>query len=565
MYRMFQKLIDLVEECETIVNGYAPLGEIVNYLNSSHMVVALNEAYYTFTKDERQLLTIGNESTSITDWINELKWAPSSVASLSELTMEELNWKRPVVLRDTNDKILGIVTAEKWIPSVQQEYEKMATYFQTLSETINDAVTAVDKEGNVICWNNTSELTYKIKKEKIIGRKLKDHFHTEALVLHRILREGRPVRGAYHRPNDVNHVLINASPIIMNNQIEGGIAIERDITKIIRLNEELTSSLPVLVHQDHPYSSIVGNSKKIKEAIGMAQKVAHADIPVLLKGESGAGKEMLAQAIHYGGSKSTGPYVTVNCSVIPPALLEIELFGFQNDAFEEERQGKQIGKIEQAYNGTLFIEDIDKMTLPLQEKLLEYLVNHSFYRVGGTEEITTNTRIVASSSTLSLEDVVKEGDFNEKLYYHLSVITINIPPLRERTEDIIPLIRHYVSEFCSSYHKATPEIDSKVMKILVEYDWPGNVRELRNVVERFIILSDQSLITIDEIPENIIKVVEKKSMTLKETTLEMEARKIEVVEIENALRKTYGNKSAAANLLGISRGTLYNKIKEYGL
>lgn len=560
---MFQKLLDLVEESVTIINANAPLGEIVEQLSSTHVVVALNEAYYTFMKDERKVLATGNESALIIDWIKQVEWSCSSLLVEGD-SIESLNWKRPVVLKDIKDTFLGIVKAENWVPFLQQENEKIMIYFQTLSETINDAVTAVDKEGNVICWNNTSELTYKIKKDRILGKKIKDHFHSESLVLNRILREGRPVRGDYHRPNEVNHVLINASPIIVNNQIEGGIAIERDITKIIQLNEELTSSSPILVHQDHPYTSIVGISKKIKEAVRMAQKVAHADIPVLLKGEIGTGKEMLAQAIHYGGSKRTGPFVTLNCSVIPPALLEIELFGYQNEMIDEGRQRRQIGKIEQAYNGTLFIEDIDKMTLPLQEKLLTYFVKNSFFRVGGTEEVTTNTRIVASASTL-LEDLVKDGDFNEKLYYHLSVISILVPPLRERSEDIVPLVMNYVSEFCTNYKKETPEIDPKVMKLLVEYDWPGNVKELRNVIERLIILSNDSIITIKDVPENIIEMVEKKRLPEKDKQQELEGKKIEALQIENALKKTYGNKSAAATLLGISRGTLYNKIKEYGL
>lgn len=553
-----------MEESVAITNGNAPLGDIVKQLTSSHVVVALNEAYYTFLRDERKLLLIGSESTSIIDWINEVEWASSSVVVSSEIYTEKIHWKRPVVLKDTNNMFIGIITADKWIPYLKQENERVKVYFHTLSETINDAVTAVDKEGNVICWNNTSELTYKIKKDKILGKKLKDHFHSDSLVLNRILREGRPVRGDYHRPNEVNHVLINASPIIVNNQIEGGIAIERDITKIIRLNEELASASPILVHQDYPYSSIIGVSKKIKEAVGMAQKVGHADIPVLLKGEIGTGKEMIAQAIHYGGSKRTGPYITLNCSVIPPALLEIELFGYENEAIDAGRQRRQIGKVEQAYNGTLFIEDIDKMTLPLQEKLLTYLVKNSFYRVGGTEEVTTNTRIVASVST-RLEDLVKDGDFNEKLYYHLSVISILVPPLRDRTEDIVPLVMNYVSEFCTNYKKETPEIDPKVMKLLVEYDWPGNVGELRNVIERFIILSDEAIITIKDVPENIIEMVETKRLPMKEKQQDLEGKKIEASQIENALRKTYGNKSAAATLLGISRGTLYNKIKEYGL
>ncbi|MFL6557514.1 MAG: sigma 54-interacting transcriptional regulator [Bacillus sp. (in: firmicutes)] len=329
----------------------------------------------------------------------------------------------------------------------------------------------------------------------------------------------------------------------------------------------MDSNSTLLVQKSNPFSTLVSGSPKFQESLKIAQKVAHADIPIHLTGEPGAGKEMLAQAIHYGGSKAKGPFITLNCSVIPPALLEMELFGFQKETFTDEKQTLQIGRIEQALEGTLFIEDIDKMPLQVQGKLLNYMVDHSFYRVGGVEKIISPTRIITSTSE-SIEVLLKQGNFNEQLYFHLSVITIDIPPLRTRKEDIVALAQNFIQEFSSKHKKTVPEISSETMNQLENYDWPGNIRELRNTIERLVLLNDKSAITDENLPENIKSklIVKQTNSPIGESDQQEDVViNSEVLEIEEALRKTYGNKSAAANLLGISRVTLYNKIKEYGL
>ncbi|OIK15827.1 sigma-54-dependent Fis family transcriptional regulator [Bacillus sp. MUM 116] len=557
------------ENSFTLVGPDITLIQIKNKLLEYDYVVVSGNNYYTIANSEYSFIALAEDSLPVIEWVDKVNWLPSTVSTSFELSTSKIDWRRPVLIQNHDkEEIFGVLTAHQWIQYLDGENKKVSAYFNTLAETINDAVTAVDQEGTVICWNSVAEGTYKIKRENILGQKIGEHFNAESLILHHILNEGRTVRGAYHRPNHDTHVLINASPIIKENIIIGGIAIERDITGFVRLNEELDSSVPSLIHQDNPFDSIIGVSPEIQQALQIAQKVASAEIPVLLTGEPGSGKEMLAQAIHYGGSRNTGPFVSVNCSTIPSGLLEAELFGYQEGVFTSDRKTWQAGKIEQACNGTLFLEEIDKMPLDIQEKFLNYLEQQSFYRVGGTELITTKIRVIASTSQ-PLEAMAKAGEFNEALYYRLTVITIDIPPLRNRKEDIMKLVLQFVQEFSSKYKKPIPEINPKVMTILMNYDWPGNVRELRNVVERFIILNDENIITLNHLPKNIMNTFSESNSNVpgkREATLkELAPIKDEASMIEEALRKTYGNKSAAAKLLGISRGTLYNKIKEYGL
>ncbi|ULT57901.1 sigma 54-interacting transcriptional regulator [Neobacillus drentensis] len=550
----------------TIVNDRTPLTEIKKKLNEYNFVIVADGAYFIINNYEYNLMALGNDSMPIIDWLRHLKWLPSTVVLADKGLPSEVDWRRPVLFKNEGE-YMGILTSGKEIKKLNEENNKIAAYFETLAETIGDSVTAVDESGNVVYWNTTAEETYKIKKEFILGKKIGEHFNDDSVILHRILNEGRFVRGEYHRPNKDTHVLINALPIIIENKIIGGVATEHNITNIIRLNEELDSNSSLLVPKTNPFSTMVTGSARFQESLKIAQKVAHADIPIHITGEPGSGKEMLAQAIHYGGAKADGAFITLNCAVIPAAILEIELFGFQKVTDTSEQQTLQIGRIEQASNGTLFIEDVDKMPLSIQGKLLEYLVDHNFYRVGGAKKIASSTRIITSTSE-PIDLLLREGSLNEKLYFHLSVITIDIPPLRTRKEDIVSLVDKFINEFSAKYKKMVPEIHPETMLHIVNYDWPGNVREIRNTIERIVLLNDKPTITSEQLPENIkskIIINHNEGKGAESTSSEVSTKNAEALQIEEALRKTYGNKSAAASLLGISRGTLYNKIKEYGL
>ncbi len=554
-----------------LIEPNTPLVELNNKILQYQFAVITGERYYTITSNEYNFILSDAGSKPVILRLEELQWIPSTVLTMSEALELDVDWRRPVLIKhEEKENIIGIITANEWIRNLQIENKKVTAYFHTLAETVNDAVTAVDQEGKVICWNAPAEGTYGIKRGNILGRKIGEYFHVEDIVLHRILNEGRPVRKAYHRPDSDTHVLINASPIIQDNTIIGGVATEQDITRIVRLNEELYSSAPQLVHPENPFSSIIGTGTEIQQVLQIAQKTTYADIPVLLTGESGSGKEMLAQAIHYSGPKKKEPFLSVNCISVPAGLLEAELFGYQRKAFTDEEQVGQAGKLEQASEGTLFITDIDQMPFDIQVKLSNYLEHQSFHRIGGTELVTAQTRIIASASPV-IDKMVKEGTFHKDLYFHLAVIRIDIPPLRKRIEDIVELAQKFMQEFTIKYKKPMPNIDPTVITALINYDWPGNVRELRNVVERFILLNDGDVITLEHLPRGVVTSSQPihgpMDIPNQDEPLYKEhvATNEEASVIEEALRKTYGNKSAAAKLLGISRATLYNKIKEYEL
>ena len=548
-----------IETSFTILSDDEKVGTLTEVLQDYSYIIIESKQLFVIGKAERFLVAAVRKDQKIKDWLQISELLPSEYFSIQDIQNEKINWLRPVIIKKQNE-YQGIVTAAERIRSLQRENKYIMTYFETLAETMNDAVTAVDNNGTVFYWNSVAEDTYHIKKEAIIGKKIGEHFDSESIQLHQILKVGNPIRGTYHRPNEHTHVLINASPVLVDNKIIGGISTEHDITKLIHLNQELDSNSVLYVQKEAPFSSVLSSSKEVKRAVEIAQKVASAEIPVLISGETGTGKEQLAQAIHYGGSKRKNPLLSLNCSTIPKDLIEMELFGYQKMTFDSGDTEEIEGKVEQAETGTLFIEEVDKMPLAVQEKLLHYMTEQSFTRVGGEPQKKPATRFILSS-TQPLGELVRKGEFNEKLYYQISVIHIEIPPLRKRKEDIPHLVNNFIKMYNEKYAKKITKINEQALHILCAYDWPGNIKELKNVIEHSVLVSEgNNELTLEYIPAEI---VDNYKVSIQGGKGNKEDNEME--RIEEALKKTYGNKSAAATLLGISRGTLYNRIKEFGL
>ncbi|MFY0545167.1 sigma-54 interaction domain-containing protein [Brevibacillus sp. H7] len=489
-----------------------------------------------------------------------------------------------LVLVDGQGRPTGIIPVMELLHRFVSLAANQSALLDTLLDTMSEAITIVDNHNIVQYWNTAAEKIYEIDREQVIGTPLETHFASESIRLIESLSEGTSVQRVYHVPRPDRHVLINAAPIRQDGTIIGAISIEQDITELVRLNEELadtTAHLHNLQQEmsrfqaaDDPFYAIKGHSAPIQAAIQSARKVAATDATVLLYGESGVGKELFAKAIHLASRRHEKPFIAINCGAIPAALFESELFGYQGGAFTgAEKKGKP-GKLELAHGGTLFLDEIGELPLELQVKLLRALQERQFYRVGGTEPITVNTRIIAATNR-QLEQMVSEGRFREDLYYRLNVFTLEIPPLRERREDIPELVQIFLHEYSITHEQPVPRIAPEVMQALFDYAWPGNIRELRNVIERLSILQEGGAILPEHLPGPIRTKAELTPPSLTLTTgypptlrpapTSAEQPLGEKERILAALDRTYGNKKAAAELLGISRGTLYNKMRKYGI
>jgi two-component system, NtrC family, response regulator AtoC len=316
------------------------------------------------------------------------------------------------------------------------------------------------------------------------------------------------------------------------------------------------------------FKSFIGRSPAMLEIFDKIRKIGQSKAnTILITGESGSGKELVARAIHSCSHDDARPFMEINCASVPETLLESELFGYEKGAFTDAKTRKK-GLAELAEGGTLFLDEIGEMGITLQSRLLRVLENKTFRRVGGVKDLTVNTRIV-SATNRDLGQAIKDKVFREDLYYRLKVIPLHIPPLRERREDVPLLVNHFVERFNRELGKQVAPPEPAVMEYLVRYDWPGNVREMRNVIERAMLLEAQDELLVSHLPGEIrghaggdIPTV-RSSAVVVDSFFPMTLRDVERVQIERTLEQTHGNKSRAAAILGISRQTLREKLKTF--
>ncbi len=326
-----------------------------------------------------------------------------------------------------------------------------------------------------------------------------------------------------------------------------------------RLKEENVWLRQELERRDR-FEELVGKSEAMQEVYRKIEKVALADIPVLITGESGTGKELVARAIHRRSKRKNGRFIPVNCGAIPETLMESELFGHEKGAFTSAGERKK-GLLEVSDGGTLFLDEIGNLPLPLQAKMLRFLQDGEFFRVGGTTPLKVNTRII-SATNRDLEEEVKKGNFREDLYYRVQGVSIHLPPLRERKEDIPLLVEHFRKKYNREAGNRKKKFSREVMDRFLSYPWPGNVRELENVVRACLVLSDTETIQVEDLPPRLRGETHKEKTSL---TLIEEREKSEREYLIRILRETGGNISRASRIAGISRRHFYKKLRDYGI
>lgn len=312
---------------------------------------------------------------------------------------------------------------------------------------------------------------------------------------------------------------------------------------------------------------VIGESPAMRELMNFVRRVAASEATtILIEGENGVGKDLIAKTLHYQSMRQAEPFIAINCAAIPETLLESELFGYEKGAFTDARAQKR-GIFELADKGTLFLDEIGEIPLMLQAKLLRVLEEQTFRRLGGLKDINLDLRVVAATNK-SLREAVKEGAFRQDLYFRLNVIHIHIPSLRERREDILPLANFFVDHYNRKFKRQIEGIHPDTARVLMAHDWPGNVRELRNAVERAMILEESNLIRPDSLPLSINRSVATPATAAVTAPALPEGLSLEESEkllIVRALEKTAGNQTQAAKLLKITRDTLRYKMKKYSL
>lgn len=433
------------------------------------------------------------------------------------------------------------------------------------------SVDFLDGEGKIIYMNDVFLDFLGYKRDEVIGRVVTDVNPTSKFV-ETLVTKRASIAQRHVFPNG-KEAIVHRIPIFdeEGNVVGGfGMLLFEDLEQMKeiadaceRLDKELKlykNELAKLNITKYTLSDIYGVSKEIENCKSKVRKVAKVNSNVMILGESGVGKELFAHSIHNESDRKNGPFVSINCSAIPENLLESELFGYEEGAFTGAKKGGNIGKFELATGGTIFLDEIGDMPYHMQVKLLRVLQEREVVRVGGKTPISIDARIVCATNK-DLEKMVAEGTFREDLYYRLNVLNLEIPPLRERKDDIPVLIEKFLAEFYKEtgiYRK----VPKNIMERLKEYDWRGNVRELRNVVERMCVSAEETNITINDIPKYIINKSfgkgYKSNKGLKEIVESLE--KDVIIEV---LNDCDGNKSKAAKILNIPRATLYRKIEDY--
>ncbi len=550
--------------------------------SNTNTVVIIDKSNLIEIKDfiltSEDIVNIIYEDISLTEYISKNKAKIYKGVNLKDsigkvIDLVQSGYNKVIPVYDENKRIKGILHPGKVVCFLNNTLFKINELFLKILDNIHDAICVVDKEANVLIWNKSAEKLYEIKKDIIFNKKIQDIF--PSALLPKILVDGNSYENIFNSPRDGCYNIISAKPLIDNEKVIGAVSCDKDISELIRMAELLNktqTNLQVLESEvlnlnetRFAFSQIIGNNDKFKDIIKFSSNISRSTINVLITGESGTGKEVFARAIHLESGRK-GYFVPINCSAIPNDLMESELFGYTGGAFTGSSREGRAGKFELAHNGTIFLDEIGDMPINMQPKILRVIEDGIITRVGSESSTKINVRIIAATNK-NLNKLMEQGLFRKDLYYRLNSILIDLPPLRERREDIPLLIKKFVRDFCLSYGINIIEIPLDVMNILINHHWEGNVRELRNLIERIVILSKHNKFDISYLPNDMIKENHKSFISQSNDSIDLsEAVNSKEKElILTALKISNNNKKKASEMLNIPRSTLYFKMNKYNI
>lgn len=478
----------------------------------------------------------------------------------------------PIVIKSGKEAFISTIEEAKRIVFVAKKEKKDKERIKAIIENSTEGIICIDKEGYITIINDSAKKLLKCRNVRLIGKRI-DSILPE-LQLDDTLYYGITETEVIKNIKGIK-LMISKIPIVVDDEIVNAVAILRDIDEIQRADEKIRQDIAVTGHYaKYTFDNVIGCSEAIKEVIRIGKEYAKVNSTVLIEGETGTGKEIIAQSIHNHSNRSNRPFVAVNCAALPESLLESELFGYAPGAFTgADRKGKR-GLFEQAHTGTIFLDEISEIDPMLQGRLLRVLQEKQVMRIGDNKLVPIDVRVIAATNK-KLHTLVDAGKFRDDLYYRLNVLKIELVPLRDRREDIPYLINYFIRIYCEKLGKNTMTFSSEAMEYLSMYDWPGNVREVRNFCERLAVMAKKTKITLEDITNQFLNIEIKHNkqskphdLLIKNTNLSNNILNLENMEQTNiklALMYSNGSIFNAAKKLGVSRTTLWRKMKKYNI
>ena len=573
-----EKSLSMAEEFEAVLHS------------ASNGVMAINAAgIVTIFNPAAQVITGMRAENVVGRSINDVMPDAAGLMNVLQTGVVQLNQKiqfgnsqiitkrSPIV---KNNKIVGAVAIFQDVTELQKiasELEEVKNLKSTLDSIVNsifDCIVVVNKNGYVTMMNDAYGEFLNADPKKAVGKHITDVI--ENTRMHIVAQTGKAEICDMQKIGEHNTV-VTRIPIVKDGEVTGAVGkmVFRDVKDLRVLARKLTSLQSELEYYKEELQKVQGGKYTIESIIGSGEKIqwlkmialraAKGQSTVLVTGESGTGKELFAQAIHYASNRRHGPFIKINCASIPENLLESELFGYEEGAFTGARKGGKPGKFELANGGTIFLDEIGDMSMPMQAKLLRVLQEREVERVGGTKTSSVDVRVIAATNQ-DLETMMSQGTFRQDLYYRLNIIALHVPPLRERREDLPELCEALLRKVNRTLQFDVDGVSREAMELLMQYDWPGNVRELENVLERSVNLMDEvGDILPEHLPPTMRRPATKPALSNQEETKELAGimEEAEKQAIYKALETAGGNRSQAAKILGIHRSGFYQKLSKY--
>lgn len=484
----------------------------------------------------------------------------------SSVSFAKKHGLKGIEMQVSEDLLLATIENARSVVRSNREEQEKAERYRCIINSVSEGIIAVDKEGRITTINEAARAYLKCPEQNVVGWPVA-RLVPEAPIAG-LMESGQPLMNSLEKIKDEQFVF-NHIPVIVADEVVGGVSTFRDISNIMKAENKVRESLTRGLSAKYYLANLIYKSKVMQEVVGRVRRFAQTDSTVLITGETGTGKEIIAQSVHNLSRRSRFPFVSINCAALPEQLLESELFGYEEGAFTGSKKGGKPGLFEMAHLGTVFLDEVASMPPCVQVRLLRVLQENEVRRLGGDRVIPVDVRILAAVNR-DLEVEMREGRFREDLFYRFNVLQISIPPLRERSEDIQGIASAFIQSFSAKYKLNPIVIPADCMKKMAGYFWPGNVRQLRNFIERLVVLCNASFgrPVFEELYGELwgsakgeYPPEEGQGSSLK-LELTRSRKETEAEILKKALEQARFSKGKAAEILGISRTTLWKKLKE---